>query len=205
VKRISSIIGANDGGQIAYQCAEQSGALHHIIDDFNYIEVVDEQGKKVKDGTPGKLLITSLLKYAFPLIRYEIGDRGRIVSGLCKCGRTIRTIEYLGRADDVVCVGTLKFNYGEVRNVLSSLPVTELQLVARTCERGDYVTLRVETERRTEELRKEITALLLENMENLGERLKTGALYKLEIELAKPGSLQRNERSGKLKSLIDER
>ena len=205
VKRISSVIGANDGGQIAFQCAAQSGALHHVIDDFNFIEVVDENGKRVEDGVQGKLIITSLLKYAFPLIRYEIGDRGRIVPGLCGCGRTIRTLEYLGRTDDIVCVGAMNFKYGDIRGLLSGLPVTELQIAARTCEKGDYIVLRVESGLQTEDFRKKIRTLLLEKTEKLGERLKTGALYKLEIELFKPGLLPRNERTGKLKSLIDER
>ncbi|MDD5628868.1 MAG: acyl-CoA reductase, partial [Elusimicrobia bacterium] len=73
VSRIASVIGANDGGQLGYQCERMSGALHHAVDEFNWIEVVDDAGRPVRDGEPGRILITSLLKFAYPLIRYAIG------------------------------------------------------------------------------------------------------------------------------------
>ena len=92
VKRIASIIGANDGGQIGFQCDRLSGAYHHTVDDFNYLEVIDENGNPCPTGTPGRLVLTSLLKYAYPLIRYEVGDMARFVTsgqgGTCACGRS---------------------------------------------------------------------------------------------------------------------
>ncbi|MBI4424662.1 MAG: hypothetical protein HY554_13095, partial [Elusimicrobia bacterium] len=99
VRRVASVIGANDGGQIAYQCEAQRGALHHAIDDFNYLEVVDASGRPVPPGETGLLVITSLLKFAYPLIRYAVGDQGRILPGRCACGRSSRVLEYLGRSD----------------------------------------------------------------------------------------------------------
>jgi phenylacetate-CoA ligase len=41
-----------------------------------YLEVVDDQGKRLPDGVEGEILVTSLTNYAMPLIRYKIGDRG---------------------------------------------------------------------------------------------------------------------------------
>jgi phenylacetate-CoA ligase len=44
--------------------------------DQYYVEITDESGKTVPDGEPGLITITSLLEYAMPLIRYQLGDVG---------------------------------------------------------------------------------------------------------------------------------
>ncbi|MDF2537851.1 MAG: putative phenylacetate-coenzyme ligase [Herbinix sp.] len=43
-----------------------------------YIEIIKD-GHVVPDGTEGDLYITSLTNYAMPLIRYKIGDKGRLL------------------------------------------------------------------------------------------------------------------------------
>ena len=56
-----------------------AGGLEHrelrIFEDLVWIEVVDEQNRPVPAGTPGyKVLLTNLVNYAQPLIRYELTD-----------------------------------------------------------------------------------------------------------------------------------
>jgi phenylacetate-CoA ligase len=55
-----------------------SSPEHHeleIADDVVVIEIVDEDGKPVAPGRPGaKVLLTNLINYAQPLIRYELTD-----------------------------------------------------------------------------------------------------------------------------------
>lgn len=203
-KRVASVIGANDGGQIAFQCAHMEGKLHHAIDDFNYIEIVDDSGKRVPIEEPGKIVITSLLKFAFPLIRYEIGDEGRIVSGECRCGRTIRTLEYLGRADDVVSIGLLNIYHRNFKNAIQELPVSELQIVAKSYGGKEEVILKIESENSGDQLRAKIYDTLISKDLKLKDRLNKGVL-KMEIECYKPGEIPRNPRTGKLKAIIDER
>mgnify|MGYP003108850314 CR=1 FL=1 len=41
-----------------------------------FIEIVDEHGKPVPNGTPGTILVTMLYNKAHPFIRYEVGDLG---------------------------------------------------------------------------------------------------------------------------------
>jgi len=205
VKRLASVIGANDGGQIAYQCAKQTGALHHTTDDFNYIEIVDEDGEPVAEGEAGRILITSLLKLAYPLIRYDIGDRGRFVSGHCSCGRTTRVFEYLGRSDDVMTVGILNIKAEDFETALRGLSVSEFQLVARQEDAGEYLLLRVESSERGEAYAGQVRQRILECMPLMVDRLESGKLLRLEIECLSPGSMPRNARSGKLKTMLDER
>lgn len=47
-----------------------------VFHDLRKIEIVDDEGKNVPNGVEGKILVTDLENTAFPLIRYEIGDRG---------------------------------------------------------------------------------------------------------------------------------
>ncbi|WP_432412249.1 phenylacetate--CoA ligase family protein [Rasiella sp. SM2506] len=57
-------------------------AFTNLEDDFQlnsdsvFIELVDEQGKAVPNGTPGTILVTMLYNKAHPFIRYEVGDLG---------------------------------------------------------------------------------------------------------------------------------
>ncbi len=48
-----------------------------VFDDLRHVEVVDEDNRPVPDGVEGRILVTDLENYDFPLIRYELGDRGR--------------------------------------------------------------------------------------------------------------------------------
>lgn len=203
-KRIASIIGANDGNQLAYQCSHMSGTLHHLIDDYNYVEIVDENGKRVPEGAPGKILITSLRKFAFPLIRYEIGDAGRIVPESCPCGRTSRVLEYLGRSDDAVCVGMMNVRYRDIVAALSDLPISALQLSAQNNEQGEFIALRIESSEPVG-LKALACGALFSRVKRLKERVDDGSLVKIEFDIVEPGTLPRNPRTGKIKQVVDER
>ena len=86
---------------IAAECREQSGM--HIATDARHVEVVNERNEPVSDGEWGNLIVTDLLNYAFPLLRYRIGDRGRLLSRCCSCGLPFPLMDYVrGRISDVI-------------------------------------------------------------------------------------------------------
>lgn len=92
--------GLNDGGVSAYECAQHNGL--HIDMDRAILEVVDDNGKKIENGT-GKIIATDLNNLIFPFIRYDTGDIGEIVTDKCICGReTPRLTRILGRSVDVL-------------------------------------------------------------------------------------------------------
>ena len=43
-----------------------------------YVEIVDDEGKSVPNGTEGRIVVTSLYNRAHPMIRYEVGDWGAL-------------------------------------------------------------------------------------------------------------------------------
>ncbi len=84
--------------RIASQCRNLN---YHIFEDINYIEIVDDNGQPVPDGTVGNIVGTNLHNIGMPLIRYMQGDRGAIKAELCECGRKFRVLEkFEGRKND---------------------------------------------------------------------------------------------------------
>jgi phenylacetate-coenzyme A ligase PaaK-like adenylate-forming protein len=75
----------------------------HLNSDWAILEPVDEQGRNLPDGETGhSTLLTNLANHVQPLIRYDLGDRVRIVTEPCDCGSSLPVIEVQGRVDDAL-------------------------------------------------------------------------------------------------------
>lgn len=86
---------------LSAECKEQNGL--HMMSDIRFIEFVDENNNPVPKGQWGRILLTDLQNYAFPLIRYEIGDYGRALERECSCGVKLPLMDNVkGRISDVV-------------------------------------------------------------------------------------------------------
>jgi phenylacetate-CoA ligase len=77
---------AREVALIGQECERHDGL--HINMECNFVEFVDkDNGTWVKSGEIGDIIITDLLNYGMPFIRYQIGDVGIPDSKLCPCGR----------------------------------------------------------------------------------------------------------------------
>ena len=93
--------GAGDGGLLSHECTERSGL--HIEEDLCYVEITDQSGLVLPDGEAGFVTVTDLENYAFPFLRYQVGDMSYIKPGFCSCGKRTRLFgEVLGRAGRLV-------------------------------------------------------------------------------------------------------
>ncbi len=93
--------GMNDGGVSAYECEMHCGM--HIDMLRSIMEVVDENGHRVKQGEEGHVLATSLHNFAFPFIRYDTKDLGVLADENCTCGRKTQLIsKIVGRVSDFI-------------------------------------------------------------------------------------------------------
>lgn len=82
--------GSRELGDVACECEQRKGL--HIASLLNKVEVLDKSNNSVIEQD-GNLVITSLMNYAMPFIRYRIGDRGKLTDRRCSCGRGFPLIE----------------------------------------------------------------------------------------------------------------
>jgi phenylacetate-CoA ligase len=86
-------------GPVASECPE--GQLHINAERF-IVEIVQD-GIPVPPGVEGEIVITDLVNYGFPMIRYATGDIGIIGAKPCSCGRCLPVLEKIsGRAFDYI-------------------------------------------------------------------------------------------------------
>src|SRR5690606_21349580 len=96
--RVYNEYGCGEVGSIAHEC--ESGRLH-VMSDNVVLECVPSESK-LPDGL-GELLVTDLHNTAMPLIRYKLGDLGRLSDGNCDCGRPYPVLDKIvGRAYDII-------------------------------------------------------------------------------------------------------
>jgi phenylacetate-CoA ligase len=97
--------GMTEVGAYGFECVAQAG-LH--VNELEFIaEVLEpETGHPVEPGEIGELTLTNLGRWGAPVLRYRSGDRVRVGTGACACGRTFRRLEggILGRVDDMLVV-----------------------------------------------------------------------------------------------------
>ena len=91
--------GSREVGNIAISTSDKSAMS---ISDGVWLEIVDESGKQVPNGVEGEIVITSLINYAMPLIRYRVGDRGTLGTRLDSNGNSMTVLENVtGRTVDL--------------------------------------------------------------------------------------------------------
>jgi len=90
------------GPGVAGECIERNGL--HINEDHFFVELVNpETLEPVGPGETGELVITTLTREAFPLIRFRTRDLTRFMTEPCRCGRTLmRMSKVMGRTDDMI-------------------------------------------------------------------------------------------------------
>ncbi len=93
--------GAGDGGLLSHECTNRCGL--HIEEDLCYVEITDKSGEVLPDGEVGFVTVTDLENFAFPFLRYQVGDMSYIKPEFCSCGKQTRLFgEVLGRAGRLV-------------------------------------------------------------------------------------------------------
>ena len=93
--RVCDIYGSTELKEVAWQC---EGGRYHLNFESIYVEPTTVDG-----GEPAPLVLSTLRNRAMPLLRYRIGDFGKLEYGDCSCGRQSPYIETIaGREVDVL-------------------------------------------------------------------------------------------------------
>jgi phenylacetate-CoA ligase len=92
--------GGRDAGFIAHACPQ--GGMHITTEDI-IVETIGADGRPVRAGESGEIVVTHLASRDFPFIRYRTGDFGVLDTQLCACGRGLPLLrEIQGRSTDFV-------------------------------------------------------------------------------------------------------
>jgi len=190
------------GPGVAMECPYKDGL--HIFDDHFLPEVIDpETGEPLPYGEKGELVITTLTKEGFPLIRYRTRDITVLHDEPCPCGRThVRMSRVMGRTDDMLIIRGVNVFPSQVESALLDIGEVEPHYLLVVDRRGplDHLEIWVEVSekyfadeiRRLEELEKKFKAAI-ESV--LGISVK--------VKLVEPKTIERSQ--GKAKRVVDRR
>ncbi len=190
------------GPGVAGECLERCGM--HVSEDHFLMEIVDPAtGEPVAEGEVGELVLTTLTKEAFPMIRFRTGDLTRVLPGPCPCGRTFRRISrILGRTDDMLIIRGTNVFPSQIEAVILEVEGTtpHYRVVVERAGALDEATVEVEA---TET----VFFDRIGEHQNLVERLKRRLASELgvafRVRLVEPKSLERS--AGKVKRVEDRR
>lgn len=190
------------GPGVAGECQQRNGL--HINEDHFLVEIIDpETLEPVAPGELGELVLTTLTKEAFPIIRYRTRDLTRLIEEPCPCGRTLRRMERItGRTDDMLIVKGVNVYPSQIENILFEIKGTKphYQIVVEREGRLDKITVLVEVMESIffDEMRKQG-----EIINNIKHKLASELGIGVEVRLVEEKSLERSE--GKAKRIVDKR
>ncbi|MBU4119661.1 MAG: phenylacetate--CoA ligase, partial [Proteobacteria bacterium] len=190
------------GPGVAGECRERNG-LHLNEDHFIYEVINPDTLDPVRPGEIGELVITTLTKEAFPVIRYRTRDLTRIIEEPCPCGRTLRRMErVLGRTDDMLIVKGVNVYPSQIEHILFEIKGIKphYQIVVEREGRLDKITVLVEVVESIffDEMKKQ-----REIIETIKRQLASELGIGVEVKLVEEKTLERSE--GKAKRVIDKR
>ena len=190
------------GPGVAGECLQQNGL--HINEDHFLVEVIDpETLEPVKVGEVGELVITTLTKEAFPMIRYRTRDLTRLIPEPCACGRTVRRMARItGRTDDMLIIRGVNVFPQQIETVLFEIEGTEphYQIIIDRKGALDNATVLVEASEKIffDEMKKQ-----KELIDTIKKLMATELGIAVEVKLVEKKSIERFE--GKAKRVIDNR
>ncbi len=129
--------GSREVGLIASECKQQKGL--HINADNLLVELVDNHGHEVKEGN-GDIVVTDFWNFGMPLIRYKLGDVGKVAGSNCDCGRNLPLLGSVeGRSGDFFVKPDGSKIHGEYfTHLFYELPqVKQFQMIQKSLEKID--------------------------------------------------------------------
>jgi len=122
--------------KIGFQCEVGDG--YHIHEDVCAVRIVDDDGQELPEGETGRVIVTNLVNHATVLINYDQGDRGRLSTAPCPCGRRFKRL-WLEETRETPMLRTPTrqvLHYGEVlRQVIDGPGFEAMQIIVESPDR----------------------------------------------------------------------
>ncbi len=114
---LSEIIGPGVAGECEHKCGM------HIFEDSFIPEIIDpDTCEPLPPGSTGELVLTTLTKEAFPMIRYRTRDITTLDYEPCACGRTmVRMQRITGRSDEMLIIRGVNVFPSQIEEVLMAI------------------------------------------------------------------------------------
>ncbi len=187
------------GPGVASECVEsKDGPV--VWEDHFYPEIIDpETGRVLADGEAGELVLTSLTKEAFPVIRYRTRDRTRL---LPPSSRSMRRLDRInGRTDDMLIIRGVNVFPSQIEELVLRqrrfAPVYQLEVTR--AGHVDTLTVNVEWPAGEGSARDARAAAASE----LARHVKSSVGISVEVRVLEAGALERS--AGKARRVVDRR
>ncbi|MEA3362528.1 MAG: phenylacetate--CoA ligase, partial [Thermodesulfobacteriota bacterium] len=190
------------GPGVAGDCLYKQGM--HLAEDHFMAEIIDpDSGEVLPEGSVGELVLTSLTKQAFPMIRYRTRDITRLNYETCECGRTLARMEKTrGRTDDMLIIKGVNVFPTQIEEVLFQIEGCEphYQLIVDRKNNMDSLEVQVEVNEHIffDEMKQQRHFVT-----QAEKRLATVLGVSAKVKLVEPATITRHE--GKAVRVIDRR
>jgi len=190
------------GPGVAGECIYATGM--HIAEDHFVVETINPDTFEVlPSGAEGELVITSLTKEAFPVIRYRTKDITHINQEPCVCGRTMARIgKLVGRTDDMLIIRGVNVFPSQIEEVLFKIEGLGSQYQIHVYRDGSLDELEIQVELADTSLLDSYKALE-ELTGKIKNRIKIVLGISCRVKLLEPFSIERG--AGKAKRVVDHR
>ena len=195
---ISEVIGPG----VAGECSCKKGL--HIYEDAFIPEIINpETGAVLPAGSEGELVLTTLTREAFPMIRYRTGDITSLDYAPCECGRTlVRMKKITRRSDDMLIIRGVNVFPSQIEDALFSVAQgeTPYQIVVERKGAMDNLAIVVEVTDKifSLELQKQRSFL-----EAIKKRIASVTGINVDVRLVEAKSILRQ--NGKILRVLDKR
>jgi phenylacetate-CoA ligase len=123
---------ARETGYMALQCPDHPH--YHVQSEGARVEVLHDDGRPCAPGEIGRVVVTPLHNFAFPLLRYDIGDLAQ-VGQPCPCGRGLPVLaRIMGRQRNMLTFPDGRRVWPYLRHDLINgiVPVQQLRMTQHT-------------------------------------------------------------------------
>ncbi len=171
-----------------------------LWEDHFYPEIIDPQtGAVLPEGAEGELVLTSLSKEGFPVIRYRTRDRTRLLPPTARAMRRLARIN--ARTDDMLIVRGVNVFPSQLEELILASGVFSPAYLLELEREGhlDSLTVNVEWARSSPAGRPSEEAAA----KALTHHIKSSVGISVRVRILTPGVLERS--AGKARRVIDRR
>ena len=173
-----------DAGVIGYQCKHSLPGEHHLFSRVVRLQVIDDEA-----------VVTPIYRNTLNLKNYHTGDSVELINSPCACGSLDQKFKLLGRTDDLIQIWSARIRLLEIETVLARFGLHTYRLEISESGGIENLTMEIESD---QEMMNFDSALY-----ELNDDLKASITFaefqaRLTIVWRMPGTIKRNERTGKI-------